>query len=197
MKTPVNSVSSGDYENLLHRLSDTYLQGRQRAVQAVNSHLIETYWQIGQYIVEFEQAGEARAIYGKALLEALARDLTLRHGKGFSRSNLNRFRQFYTVYPICAKASHKLSWSHYVELIKLDDDLERSFYEKQAIGMDKSDALSQACSGWACDTASVVSYASGCAHADDQCCGLHVVTYRVACGCLQMDGLGEVHPSCA
>lgn len=125
MKTPVNSISSGDYENLLHRLSNTYLQGRQHAVQAVNSHLIETYWQIGQYIVEFEQAGEARAIYGKALLEALARDLTLRHGKGFSRSNLNRFRQFYTVYPICAKASHKLSWSHYVERKKLEDDLER------------------------------------------------------------------------
>lgn len=133
MKTPVSSVSSGDYENLLHRLSDTYLQGQQRAVQAVNSRLIETYWQIGRYIVEFEQAGEVRAIYGKALLEALARDLTLCHGKGFSRSNLNHMRLFYTRYPICEKPSHKLSWSHYVELIKLDDDLERGFYEKQAI----------------------------------------------------------------
>ena len=42
-------------------------------------------------------------------------------------------RLFYQYYPICAKASHKLSWSHYVELLKLNDELERSFYEKQAI----------------------------------------------------------------
>ena len=64
---------------------------------------------------------------------SLSRDLTLRHGKGFSRSNVKRFRQFYLVYPKGAKASHLLSWSHYVELLKLDDELERSFYEQQAI----------------------------------------------------------------
>ena len=137
MKTPVtagsSSGSSGDYQDLLEQLSHTYVQGQQRAMQAVNTQLVETYWQIGQHIVEFEQQGQQRAVYGKALLEALARDLSLRHGKGFSRSNLNRFRQFYMVYPICAKPSHKLSWSHYVELLKVSDELERGFYEKQAI----------------------------------------------------------------
>ncbi|HZK79808.1 MAG TPA: PDDEXK nuclease domain-containing protein [Humisphaera sp.] len=74
-----------------------------------------------------------RAEYGKALLASLSRDLTLRHGKGFSGSNLVRFRQIYLAYPISAKPSHQLSWSHYVELLKLDDNLERSFYERQAI----------------------------------------------------------------
>lgn len=83
--------------------------------------------------MEFEQGGKARADYGKALLATLSRDLTLRHGKGFSRSNVIRIRQFYLAYPKGAKASHQLSWSHYIELMKLDDALERSFYEQQAI----------------------------------------------------------------
>jgi predicted nuclease of restriction endonuclease-like (RecB) superfamily len=83
--------------------------------------------------VEFEQGGQVKAEYGKGLLTNLARDLSLRHGKGFSRSNVSRFRQFYLAYPNCAKPSHKLSWSHYVELLKCDDPLERGFYEQQAI----------------------------------------------------------------
>jgi predicted nuclease of restriction endonuclease-like (RecB) superfamily len=125
--------AQSDYTLLVERISDTFGHAQIRAAQAVNSVLINTYWQVGQHIVEFEQAGQQRATYGKALLEALARDLTLRHGRGFSRSNLNYMRLFYQRYPICEKASHKLSWSHYVELLKIDDELERSFYEKQAI----------------------------------------------------------------
>jgi hypothetical protein len=62
----------------------------------------------------------------------LSRDLTLRHGKGFSRSNVIRIRQFYMAYPKGAKPSHLLSWAHFVELLKLDAPLERSFYEPQA-----------------------------------------------------------------
>lgn len=133
MTTPIIIGTSGNYQTLLEQLSHTFVQGQQRAVQAVNTQLVETYWKIGQHIVEFEQAGEVRAVYGQALISQLVRDLTLRHGKGFSRSNLIRFRQFYITYPKGAKASHLLSWSHYVELIKLDDELERSFYENQAI----------------------------------------------------------------
>ena len=121
------------YQHLLGRISEVYATGQLRAHQAVNPVIAETYWQIGRDIVEFEQGGKAKAEYGKALLVRLSRDLSLRHGKGFSRSNLSRFRQFYLAYPICAKASHKLSWSHYAELLKLEDPLERSFYEQQAI----------------------------------------------------------------
>ena len=95
--------------------------------------MTETYWKIGHDIVEYEQGGKAKAGYGKALLAKLSRDLTLRHGRGFSRSNLIRFRQFYLAYPIGATASHQLSWSHIVELLKLDDPLERSFYQQQTI----------------------------------------------------------------
>lgn len=125
-----------EYQQLLGQIAHDYQQGQVRAVQAVNTHLLATYWQVGQRIVEFEQHGKERAEYGKALIKQLASDLTLRFGKGFSRSNLIRIRQFYVAYPdfqISATASHLLTWSHMVELLKIDDPLERSFYEQQSI----------------------------------------------------------------
>lgn len=122
-----------EYENLLGTISQAYENGRVKAFQAVNSELVKTYWEIGKYIVEFEQDGAKKAAYGKNLLEQLSNDLTIKHGKGFSRSNLVRFRQFYIAYPICATVSHKLSWSHVVELLKINDDMEREFYEKQTV----------------------------------------------------------------
>ena len=134
------------YQNLVQAISTTYTGGRVAAMKMVNSQLLATYWQIGQHIVNFEQGGNAKATYGKALLENISKDLSVMHGKGFSRSNLNNMRKFFLTYPICEKPSHKLnnnpleigagfahqlSWSHYVELMKIDDPLERSFYEKQ------------------------------------------------------------------
>jgi predicted nuclease of restriction endonuclease-like (RecB) superfamily len=127
------SLIINNYQELVSQISETYQQGRQKAAVAVNSQIIDTYWSIGQYIVEFEQGGKTKAEYGKALIDNLANDLTILHGKGFSRSNLIYMRLFYLKYPISQKPSHLLSWSHYVELTKIDDDLERSFYEKQAI----------------------------------------------------------------
>jgi predicted nuclease of restriction endonuclease-like (RecB) superfamily len=129
----VELTATPDYQALLDQISNTYTQGRILAVQAVNVHITETYWQVGRHIVEFEQNGKIRADYGKALIAGLAKDLSLLHGKGFSRSNLVYMRLLYLRYPISQKPSHQLSWSHYVELLKLDDELERSFYEKQAI----------------------------------------------------------------
>lgn len=122
-----------DYQRLLKQISDTYVQGQVRAVQVVNTHLVETYWKVGQHIVEFEQEGKVRADYGQGLISALAKDLNLRHGKGFNRSNLIRFRQFYLAYPKGATLSHLFSWSHIVELLKIDDPLERGFYEQQTV----------------------------------------------------------------
>ncbi|QTR51655.1 MULTISPECIES: PDDEXK nuclease domain-containing protein [Thiothrix] len=119
------------YDALIATITSTYDQGRLRAVQAVNVQLLETYWQIGRHIVEFEQAGSAKAGYGKSLIKQLATDLTLRFGKGFSRSNLIRIRQFYLLYPKGASLPHFLTWTHVVEFLKIDDPLERSFYEQQ------------------------------------------------------------------
>lgn len=119
------------YQELVARISETFNQGRAQALGAINRQLIDTYWQVGRHIVEFEQGGEVRAEYGTALLDTLSHDLRLRHGKGFSRSNLIRVRQFYLAYPKGATLSHELSWSHIIELLKIDDPLERGFYEQQ------------------------------------------------------------------
>jgi predicted nuclease of restriction endonuclease-like (RecB) superfamily len=122
-----------NYDHLIHQISETYIQGQRNAVAAVNAHLVQTYWQIGQYIVEFEQSGKQRAEYGKSLIDNLSGDLSLNLGKGFSRSNLIYMRLFYLEFPISEKPSHLLSWSHYVELLKISDKIERSFYLQQTI----------------------------------------------------------------
>lgn len=103
------------------------------AVTAVNAQLVETYWLIGKYIVEFEQQGKIKAEYGKAFINNISKDLTADLGKGFSRSNLIYMWLFYNEFPISEKPSHLLSWSHYVELLKISDKLERSFYLQQTI----------------------------------------------------------------
>jgi predicted nuclease of restriction endonuclease-like (RecB) superfamily len=126
-------ATADEYQKLLDQIAATYTQGRIRASQAVNRELIQTYWEIGRHIVEFEQGGKTKADYGKGLLTRLTKDLTAIHGRGFSRSNVIRFRQFYIAYPKGATLSHLFSWSHMVELLKIENPLERSFYENQTI----------------------------------------------------------------
>lgn len=125
--------SNEQYDKLIYDISKVVNNGRNEAAKAINNVLVNTYWQIGRYIVEYEQGGNSKAEYGLALLKNLASDLTIRLGKGFSRPNLNNMRLFYLRYPICQTVSDKLSWSHICELIKIDDELERSFYEKETI----------------------------------------------------------------
>jgi predicted nuclease of restriction endonuclease-like (RecB) superfamily len=125
--------TDNNYQSLISQISDTYLEGRKNAVLSVNSLLVETYWQIGRYVVEFEQNGSSKAEYGKNLIDNLSADLLTHLGKGFSRSNLIYMRLFYLEFPISEKPSHLLSWSHYVELLKISDKLERSFYLQQTI----------------------------------------------------------------
>ena len=100
---------------------------------SINKVMTVTYWSIGKYIVEFEQDGNAKAEYGRNLLSTISKELTLRLGKGYSRPNLNNMRKFYLKYSNCQTVSDKLSWSHICELIKIDDELERNFYEKECV----------------------------------------------------------------
>ena len=75
----------------------------------------------------------AKAKYGDRLLVNLSKDLTRLKGRGFSRSVLTYMRKFYLAFPKCATVSHKLSWSHYIELLKCEDSLEMQFYMKECI----------------------------------------------------------------
>jgi len=106
-------------------------EGRNKAGRSINAILVQTYWQIGRHIVEFEQNGTEKAEYGSELLDKLSRDLTFEYGKGFSRSNLFQIRQFYLKFPKIQTLSGQLTWSHYCEILKADNELEINFYIKQ------------------------------------------------------------------
>lgn len=102
-----------------------------------------TYFEIGRMIVEEEQEGKERADYGKQILKELSDVLTEEFGKGFSVDNLENMRRFYLVYGKSETLSRisenaisetssrnfNLSWSHYLKLIRIDDENERKFYE--------------------------------------------------------------------
>jgi len=128
MSDPLPAVP---YQELKAQIGELLRQGRARAGQAVNTILVQTYWQIGRYIVEFEQKGNTKAEYGSELLDRLSRDLSAEFGKGFSRSNLFQIRQFYLKFQNIQTLSGQLSWSHYAEILKADNDLEISFYTRQ------------------------------------------------------------------
>lgn len=129
-------AENSDFEKMIQEIESLVNGSKMKLMMSVNSTMTLTYWNIGKYIVEFEQKGNDKAEYGKGLLSKLARELTLRLGKGYSRPNLNNMRKFYLVYSNCQTLSDKLSWSHICELIKIDDALERSFYEKECISED-------------------------------------------------------------
>lgn len=122
-----------DYQLLIEKIENTYQSAKSKIISVVNTEMLFAYWQIGKDIIEFEQGGKVKAEYGKQLLIDLSKDLSFQHGKGFSRSNLQYMRLLYFHYPICQTLSGKLTWSHYIELVSIDDNLAREFYEKQAI----------------------------------------------------------------
>ncbi|HLC96905.1 MAG TPA: PDDEXK nuclease domain-containing protein [Candidatus Nanoarchaeia archaeon] len=121
------------YSQLLNSIGNLLEEGRKKAYQAVNSILVRTHWDIGREIIEYEQEGKEKAEYGSRLLDIISKDLRLRHGKGFGRRNILDMRRFYLAYPNWQTVSAELSWSHYVELLSIEEHLEKSFYEKQCI----------------------------------------------------------------
>jgi predicted nuclease of restriction endonuclease-like (RecB) superfamily len=74
--------------------------GRRAAVRSVNAVMTATYWSVGRRIVELDQGGADRALYGEALIERLAADLAPLFGRGFSKQNLWQMRAFYLAWPI-------------------------------------------------------------------------------------------------
>jgi len=121
------------YEELIKSIGSIYDKSKTNIASAINIEMLNAYWEIGRYIIEYEQKGQIKAIYGTELLLQMSKDLILQFGKGFSRTNLSYMRLFYTKYPKRESVSHKLSWSHYFELLKIEDEIARNFYQNQAI----------------------------------------------------------------
>lgn len=126
-------VKNSGFEKMISDIEALVNTSKNELATSINKVMTVTYWSIGKYIVEFEQEGNAKAEYGKNLLSTISKELTLRLGKGYSRPNLNNMRKFYLKYSNCQTVSDNLSWSHICELIKIDDELERSFYEKECV----------------------------------------------------------------
>ena len=129
MNNLVDNLHTDVYVNIKRLMENA----RTDVAKQVNNILVKTYWEIGRIIVEDEQGHSDRAEYGKSLIADLSKKLTKEYGKGFSKSNLFYMRSFYLTYPIFQTLSGKLSWSHYLELLSIDDKNKRSFYEKETV----------------------------------------------------------------
>ena len=124
-------VVTSEMSPILQEIKTILDTARNNVARLVNNELLNTYWNIGRIICEYEQSDSARADYGKQTLRALSKELTKEFGKGFSVSNIQFMRRFYQTYQIQQTASVKLSWSHYCELLSISDTDKRNFYEKK------------------------------------------------------------------
>lgn len=130
-KNEYPTTTNNGYGTLLLNIGKVLNDARRHVARAINNVQIQAYWQIGCYIIEYEQHGRERAAYGEEILERLSKDLTLKYGKGFNRNTLQYMRKLYLAFPNCTTLSCNLSWSHYIEILKAEDPLETSFYVKQ------------------------------------------------------------------
>jgi len=149
-KSPINKQLFNSIRNLI-------LEAQSQVVRNINSTMVLTYFQIGHYISEDELKGKDRADYAEKTMRQLSIDLTKVFGKGYSKSNLEYMRQFYNTYqdrhrrivqsltgqssnpvkiiqsPIGQSSSlFALSWTHYIQLLKIENAEERNFYEIEA-----------------------------------------------------------------
>lgn len=133
-KTPAVLVMP-TYDALVSAIENLVLDARAGLKAAMNAIMLQTYWRTGEYIVKYEQNGSDRAIYGSGLMRRLARDLTLKLGRGFSHANLIYMRKLYVVSQKSqtsdffgkGQTSGFLTWSHYLEILRADDPLEIAF----------------------------------------------------------------------
>lgn len=122
-------------KDIYQEIHDLLYKARQNIISNVNSTMTKTYFLIGKRIIEEEQDGNKRAEYGKKLIKTLSEKLTKEFGRGFSQRNLEQMRTFYLRYSISqtVSAEFKLSWSHYLILMRMEDIDARKFYEIEAI----------------------------------------------------------------
>ena len=123
---------------MLTALRDLIQQGRQGALRTVDVVQVQTCWEIGRHIVEFEQGGEARSAYGQRLLPQLAEVLTREFGKGFDERNIRHMRAFFQNFPIWDALRSELIWTHYRLLLRVEDAEARAWYMHEAAGQNWS-----------------------------------------------------------
>jgi endonuclease YncB( thermonuclease family) len=132
MKPKPSGISTPTYNSILKDISQIYEMAQSDGTKNWNKASLYSNWKIGERIVEVEQGREERAAYGDKVLKQLSKDLNRKFGKGFSERNLRYMRKFYQTYKIKEMQS-VLSWSHYRELLQIEDSSMRRKLEAQAI----------------------------------------------------------------
>jgi predicted nuclease of restriction endonuclease-like (RecB) superfamily len=120
-------------DTLYGQVRDILASARDQAWQAVNTAMVQAYWEVGRVIVEEEQAGRGKANYGKRVIDGLSQRLREEFGKGYDRSNLFHMRAFFLSYPKIDAVRRQLSWTHYRLLLRVEKPHARAFYEAEAV----------------------------------------------------------------
>jgi len=115
-----------DIKAIIHNAKD-------KAIRLVDQERTLMYWHIGKRIFEEEQEGKDRAGYGDYLTKFVAEQLEPEYGSGFSKRQIELFRQFYRTFPIANTLYSQLSWSQYKLLLRLDTQDKREFYIAEAM----------------------------------------------------------------
>lgn len=118
---------AGD-EQLFSQIKSVLDEARRQVARTVNTTIVNAYWQVGKYIVEYEQQGKGRAEFGKDIINRLSKRLIQEYGGGFSAANLRYMRQFYMTFPICHSLSDKLTWTHWRALLRVQNETARNYY---------------------------------------------------------------------
>ena len=124
-------LTKNDNEVLVKQISELLDNARKYVATTVNTALIKTYWNIGKLLYEKVEQDGVESTYAKQIISNVSKELTQRYGKGFGKSNLYSMLIFFKDYQNFQTLSGQLSWSHYIELIQIQNELKRKFYEKE------------------------------------------------------------------
>lgn len=110
---------------IISDIKSIIVQSKDKTIRAVDHQRALMYWHIGKRIFEEEQEGKDRADYGKYLIKYLSEQLQPEFGSGFSKRQIELFRQFYRVFPIANALRTKLSWTQYKLLLSVESEGEK------------------------------------------------------------------------
>ncbi|MFY8000095.1 MAG: DUF1016 N-terminal domain-containing protein [Candidatus Kapaibacteriota bacterium] len=113
---------------LIQQIHGIVASAKERAIRSVDTERVLMYWHIGRVIFEEEQEGKERAAYGEFLIQSISKEFQPQFGTGFSVRQLERYRQFYRMFPIASALRTQFSWTHYKTLISIANQDKRDFY---------------------------------------------------------------------
>ena len=120
-------------QSIIKDIKKIILDARENSIRMVDHQRTTMYWHIGKRIFKEEQQGKDRADYASYLTRHVADQLEPEFGSGFSKRQVELFRQFYRTFPIANAVRSQLGWTHYKMLIRLNNDDQREFYLAETV----------------------------------------------------------------